>query len=149
MNKQKQLPANMPIDAIERVYIKELHRYSDQLINEIKQFLHTPMIDNVTSGTVEVFPDEDGDGVLSIGLYLKAELTHYIPFTEDVKDLPMIDVSAYEEESLVGLIVDLTQQWFAESWWKAGGWDYSLPLMVYGHDGFGSGDLIKLTSITK
>lgn len=32
----------MPIDAIERVYIKELDRYSDQLINEIKNFLKTP-----------------------------------------------------------------------------------------------------------
>ncbi|MCE7991768.1 MAG: hypothetical protein HEP71_07305 [Roseivirga sp.] len=145
MNKQKKLPQGIPIDAIERVYTKELDRYSDELINEIKSFLKTPLKEDVIEGSVEIFPDEYGDGVLSIGLYLRAELTEHIPFLDKVKDLPMIDLTGYEEENLVDLIVDITQRWFAESWWKAGGWEFKLPLTVYGHDGFGSGTAINLT----
>ncbi len=145
MSKQKRLPQGMPIDAIERVYIKELDRYSDQLINEIKDFLKIPLKEDVIEGSVEIFPDEYGDGFLSIGLYLKSELTNHISFVDNVKDLPMIDLINYDEENLVDLIVDITQRWFAESWWKAGGWEYKLPLKVYGHDGFGSGIVIDLT----
>lgn len=149
MTKQKQLPNGMPVDAIERVYIKELDRYANQLIDEIREFLKTPLEKEVVSGLVEIFPDEYGDGHLSIGLYLEAELSRHIAFVDDVKDLPLIDVDSYaDEESIPDLFVDLAQQWFAECWWKAGGWDLNLPVKLYGHDGFGSGKVIALTSTT-
>ncbi len=151
MSRQKNLPNGMPMDAIERVYIKELARYSNQLIKEIKTFLQQPLAEDITTSSVEIFPDEDGDGYISIGLYLKGEQTTHVAFVDEVKDLPLVDVEYYreeEEESIPDLVVDLIQQWFAECWWKAGGWDFKIPMNVYGHDGFGSGNVIKLTSET-
>ena len=149
MSKQKKLPPGMSIDSIKRVYRQELDRYSTQLILEIKEFLKEPIQKNIINGEVEIFPDEYGDGYLSIGLYLKGEKTQHITFVNQVKDLPMIDLNEYENENLPDLFVYLTQRWFAESWWKAGGWDYYLPIKLHGHEDFGYGEIINLTSITK
>lgn len=35
--------------------------------------------------------------------------------------------------------------WFAECWWKAGGWDYAIPASLQVHEGFGDGKPVKLT----
>lgn len=136
----------MSIDAIIRAYIRELERHSPQLIDEIKLFLVTDIPENVKEATVEVFPDEYGDGYTSIGLYLAGTTAKHIRFAEYVNDLPSIDIESYSEEvNIPDLIVDLVKQWFAACWWKACGWDYKLPVELFGHEGFGSGDSIKLT----
>lgn len=136
----------MPLDALNRVYLKELDRHSARLIGEIKDFLLIPISDDVTSATAEVFPDEYGDGYTSIGLYLAGKTTKHTPFAEYVNDLPLIDVESYEEDiSIPDLVVDHVKQWFAECWWKACGWEYELPLEIYGHESFGNGNSIKLT----
>ena len=146
MSKQKKLPERMTIDSLNKVYIKELERHSNQLINEIKSFLSEPIPSDVKEASVEVFPDEYGDGYTSIGLYLTRSTTKHIPFAEYVKDLPLIDVQSYEEEiSIPDLVVNHVKQWFSECWWKAGGWEYNVPIVVYGHEGFGDGESIKIT----
>ena len=147
MSKQKHLPNGMPIDAVSRAYTKELERHSEKLIEEISSFLAQRIPDGVSEATVEVFPDEYGDGVASVGLYLSGKLTKHIPFAEYVNDLPLIDVQSYEDEFRVpDLIVDHVKRWFAESWWKACGWQYSLPVELFGHEGFGDCSSIKLTN---
>ena len=45
----------------------------------------------------------------------------------------------------VGLLADTLQAWFAECWWKAGGWAWPIPLWLHVHDGFGDGRGIALT----
>jgi len=137
----------MAINSIKRVYINEFERHSIRLIDEIKLFLIEPISSDVTKATVEVFPDEYGDGYISIGLYLDSPNgAKHIAFAEYVNDLPLIDVQSYEEEfSIPDLIVDCAKQWFSECWWKACGWDFMIPVELYGHDGFGDGNSIKLT----
>lgn len=136
----------MPVDAISRVYARELGRHSAQLIEEIKSFLANEVASDVKEATVEVFPDEYGDGYTSVGLYLTGQVTKHIAFAEYVNDLPLIDVEGYKEEvSIPDLVVDHVKQWFAECWWKACGWDYNIPVELNGHEGFGDGNSIKLT----
>lgn len=137
----------MPINSIKNVYINELERHSNQLIGEIKLFLVEQIPSDVTKATVEVFPDEYGDGYISIGLYLDSPNgAKHVAFAEYVNDLPLIDVQSYEEEfSIPDLVVDYVKQWFSECWWKACGWDYNISVELYGHEGFGNGNSIKLT----
>lgn len=45
----------------------------------------------------------------------------------------------------VDLLADTLQAWFAECWWKAGGWAWPIPLWLHVHDGFGDGRGIALT----
>lgn len=100
MSKRKNLPNGMPIDAISRAYIREIERHSPQLIEEIKSFLATDIPEDVKEATVEVFPDEYGDGYASIGLYFAGTTTKSIRFAEYVNDLPSIAIESYEEESI-------------------------------------------------
>lgn len=146
MSKRKILPNGIPVDALNQVYLKELERHSVQLIAEIKLFLTDEIDADVKEATVEVFPDEYGDGYTSIGLYLSGQITKHVPFAEYVNDLPLIDVESYKEEvSIPDLVVNHVKQWFAECWWKACGWEYKIPVELYGHEGFGDGNSIKLT----
>ena len=145
MSKRKNLPTGMSEESIRKVYDKELSRHSDQLIEEIKAYLTKPIYSDVTSATVEVFPDEYGDGYTTIGLYLSGDKTTHVPFAEYVDDLPLIDVESYADEiHIPNMVVDLTKQWFAECWWKACGWGYKLPMEIYGHEDSGDGNSIQL-----
>ncbi|WP_188150707.1 hypothetical protein [Teredinibacter waterburyi] len=148
MSKQKILPNGLGEDVIARAYKKELARHQPQLIGEIKQFLAEPISEDIKGAYAEIFPDEYGDGYVGIGLYLEAITIKHIGFADYVRDLPSIDVFAYQENdvSIPDLVVNLVKQWFAESWFKAGGWDYPLAIDVNGHDGFGDGESIVLTS---
>jgi len=135
-------------DSIIRVYEKELDRHSEQLIQEIKKFISAPLSDEVKEASVEVFPDEYGDGYTGIGLYLTGKTTKHVPFADYVRDLPLVDIAWYRENDIyiADLVVDLVKKWFSESWFKAGGWEYPIAIEVGGHDGFGNGNFIKLTS---
>lgn len=145
MSKQKKLPSGMSVESLNRVYINELDRHSDSLIDEISFFLAKPISVDVTEVSIQVFPDEYGDGYTSVGLYLHGEVTKHTPFAEYVNDLPLIDVASYQEDiSIPDLVVDLVKQWFAESWWKAGGWNYQVSATIGSAD-FGNGNITQLT----
>jgi len=133
-------------ESIRRVYDKEIGRHSNELIEEIKAFLAKSIPSDVTSASVEIFPDEYGDGYTTIGLYLSGEMTTHVRFGEYVNDLPLIDVESYADDiHIPNMVVDLVKQWFAECWWKSSGWDYKLSVEIYGHEGFGDGESIPLT----
>jgi hypothetical protein len=145
MSKQKKLPNEMNVESLNRVYVSELDRYSDALITEISDFLIKAVPTDVKEASVQVFPDMDGDGYISIGFYLHGEITSHVPLAEYVTDLPLIDVEAYQEIiSIPDMVVDIVKQWFAECWWKARGWEYQIPATIGSMD-FGSGSIIQLT----
>lgn len=148
MKKQKQFPKGMSIQSIRRAYIKEIERHSNELISEIKTILSQYSGSDFKSANIEIFPDEYGAGCTSIGLYLFKQSSKHIPMAQYLNDLPIIDIDAYPDEYIPGLIIDIVKQWFAECWWKAGGWDYPLPVVLSGHEGIGNGELIQLTSCT-
>lgn len=43
------------------------------------------------------------------------------------------------------LMANILKAWFAECWWKAGGWSYAVPATVWVHDGLGDGQSIELS----
>ena len=148
MRKKKSLPNGLPEKVIKDAYDKELSRHSNQLIQEIRDFIKEPISSETKDATVEIFPDEYGDGHASIGLYLNGVTTKHIEFASYAKDLPLIDIQSYNENDIyvADLVVDLVKYWFAECWYKACGWDYPLAISVYGHEGFGEGNVIDITS---
>ncbi len=100
MSKQKSLPEGLPEKVIRDAYIKEFSRYSIQLIQEVRDFINTPVADDVKDATVEVFPDEYGDGHVSIGFYLRGTTTKHVKFADYANDLPLIDTQAYNEDEI-------------------------------------------------
>lgn len=145
MTNQKKLPNGMNVESLNRVYTKELGRHSDALIDEIANFLDEVVPSDVNEISIQVFPDEYGDGYTSIGLYLHGKTTKHIPFAEYVNDLPLIDVDSYREViSIADMVVDHVKHWFSECWWKACGWKYNLPVTIGSMD-FGDGSIIQLT----
>lgn len=146
MSKQKKLPDDLSEKVIANAILGELNKHSKQLIDEISEFTKQLIPKGVHSATVEVFPDEYGDGFVEIGFYFAGDVNTHIVFAEYANDLPLVDTLSYEDKfSIPDLVVDLIKQWFAESWWKAGGWQYPIPILLYGHEDFGNGSSIKLT----
>ncbi|MEW5787278.1 MAG: hypothetical protein AB1899_05435 [Pseudomonadota bacterium] len=45
----------------------------------------------------------------------------------------------------IHLMANALKAWFAECWWKAGGWTYPVPVTLQVHDGFGDGKPVTLT----
>ncbi|PCJ51663.1 MAG: hypothetical protein COA79_25610 [Planctomycetota bacterium] len=146
MTKRKSLPENMPFDSIKNVYIQELERHSNELIDELQEFIKKPIPSGESIAEITVFPDEYADGYVSISLYWSGIKTSSCSFAKYIDDLPLIDVASYFDEfSIPDLQVNLVKQWFTESWWKAGGWVYPASFTLNGHDGFGEDNEIYLT----
>ena len=158
MTKQKNLPDTLNQDQFMRIYRGELERHSDELISEIKQVLAITPNQDVTSAHLVVFPDEYGDGYATVSMYFDGKNKkidnadksifpgRHISFVEYVRDLPLVDVMAYEERfPMRDLTVDMVKQWVAECWWKAGGWNYPLNVEIFAGEGFGKSESILLS----
>lgn len=61
--------------------------------------------------------------------------------------MPDFDERYFESDEFPGIALQANscKAWFAECWWKAGGWAYALPAEVVIHDDFGDGERIILT----
>lgn len=147
MSKRKILPDGLDEKTVSRAYTSELERHSNTLITEIRSFLLETIDTDVLDASVEVFPDEYGDGYTSVGFYFRGKSIRHIAFAEYVNDLPAIDAMSYQENDILvpDIVVDLVKRWFAECWFKAGGWDYPIAVGINGHDGYGDGEVIVLT----
>lgn len=147
MSKRRVLPEGLDEAIISKTYLSELERHSNTLITEIKSFLLEAIDTDVRDASVEVFPDEYGDGYTSVGFYFRGKSIRHVTFAEYVNDLPAIDVMSYQENDVFvpDIVVDLVKRWFAECWFKAGGWDYPLAVELKGHDCYGDGEVIVLT----
>jgi len=61
--------------------------------------------------------------------------------------MPDFDEHYFESDAFPGIDLQAVtlRRWFAECWWKAGGWGYPLAVEIWIHDGFGDGERIILT----
>ena len=155
----RHLPPNIPIDKVENIYLDELNKISDTLIGKINIFIKTVPQESVESAEFQVFPDEDCEGESSIWMYFDGKNKKIdrndeslfagksVEFFTEFASLPTLDLDQYEELDYADMLVDLIVRWFAECWWKAGGWYYPVHVEILGHDGFGSVDKIELTEI--
>jgi hypothetical protein len=155
----RHLPPNIPVEKIEGIYRQKLQKLSDSLIEKIHEFIKISPEESVESAEFQVFPDEYGEGESTIWMYFEGKdkkidkndqrlfAGRSLEMYSDFSSLPTLDIEAYEDLNFPNMIADLIIEWFAECWWKAGGWYYPVPVEIFGHEGFGSGEIIPLTKI--
>ncbi len=131
-----------------------LEKHSPALLAQLRMVLEMPIGEGVTSASVEIFLDEHGETGPSVGMYFdgkdkKVDSSdptifpgRHLVLAEYLRGLAPFDVRYFSEDDFGA--ADITRDWFAEWWWKAGGWDYPLPVDVVVHDGHGNGEVIRL-----
>ncbi|WP_200882016.1 hypothetical protein [Nitrincola sp. A-D6] len=64
-----------------------------------------------------------------------------------LENMEPFDERYFSDEEFNGLTLaaNTIKYWFAECWWKAGGWSYAVPAKVWVHDGFGDGKAVELS----
>lgn len=155
----RHLPPNIPEKKIEEIYRQELEKLSDGLINQLHEFIKIIPEDSVEFAALQVFPDEYCEGNASIWMYFEGKNKKIdkndkrlfagksLEIYSNFKSLPTLDLNAYKNINFPDMLTDLIVEWFAECWWKAGGWYYPIPVEIFGVEGFGCGDIITLTKI--
>jgi len=148
-------------------YRRELDRVSSAIIAILRELFARAVNDDVKAAHVEVFLDEYG-GEPAVWIYYRGENNKI-----DHKDtslfagrslellLPLAALAEFDERYFVSLedgeveFPGLTlagntiKSWFAECWWKAGGWAYSLPTTLAVHDDRGDGNVVNLTETAR
>lgn len=139
-------------------YRRHLQRATPATIDRIRALLQRSLPEEPLAGEVQLFLGEDGQDTPEAWLYLsgannKVDAADPGLFAGKALDMqlalgdgPDFD-SAYFEEGFDGvtLIANTLKPWFAECWWKAGGWSWPVALTLAVHDGFGDGGRIALT----
>jgi len=120
--------------------------------------------EDVRYASVEIFLDDYG-GAPSVWMYYRGENNKvdgqdqalFAGRSLDL-ELPLTDLTAFDqryffsaEQEFPGLHLagNVMKSWFAECWWKAGGWCYPVPTLLKVHDDLGDGNLIQLTAAAR
>lgn len=144
-------------------YRRELDRVSVSVIEILRSLFNRLVNDDVQTAHVEVFLDEYG-GAPSIWIYYRGENNKVDHKDESLfagrsleLQVPLSALADFDERYFLSLedgdvefpgltlAGDTIKSWFAECWWKAGGWTYPLPTTLAVHDDWGDGNLINLT----
>ena len=139
-------------------YLGCLNRVSSDYIISLRELLSLSVPESVNEAEVQIFLGDDGLEPPNAWIYFQGkenkvdgsdqsifpgrsmELPSFIDKMED------FDESYYSEEfGGIGIIANITKNWFAECWWKAGGWAYRVPTKIWVHDDFGDGECIELS----
>jgi len=66
---------------------------------------------------------------------------------DSLQGLNTFDERFFTDGDFAGLhaAADVLKAWFAECWWKAGGWSYPIPTGVRVHDDYGDAETVSLT----
>ena len=153
----RSLPASVPKEKLPGIYRDRLDKLSDGLIDHLHQFIQKPLEPGVENARILVFPDEYGENISSIWMYFEGRnqkvdseddrlfAGRTLELFSDFSSLPDMDLAVYRELNFVDTLVDLIAAWFAECWWKAGGWYYPIPVEIIGKNGFGTCESIFLS----
>ena len=138
-----------------------LDKHSADLLVEIRALLSLPIGDGVTSASIVIFMDEFGERGPSFGLYFDGPNRRIDSSDDSIFPGRAMAIAEYIEElyeqeqfapqyfsdkdfGALDLQTNITKAWFAEWWWKAGGWDYPVPVDITAHNDFGDGNDIHL-----
>ncbi|WP_078082673.1 hypothetical protein [Microbulbifer mangrovi] len=143
-------------------YRRELDRVSVSVIETLRSLFKRVINDDVHTAHIEVFLDEYGSAP-SIWIYYRGENNKVDHNDESLFAGRSLDLQLHlsalanfderyffslEDGDLgfpgLALAGDCIKSWFAEIWWKAGGWVYPLPTTLAVHDDWGDGNLINL-----
>lgn len=140
-------------------YAQCLERLSSAAIAALRAHLDLAVQDGVTHAEAEVFVGEDDPYVPSIWIYYLGPNNRVdsgdmglfagrsLELSLGLEGLEEFDARFFTSEKFGGLpiVAGALTRWFAEMWWKAGGWDYRIPTTLTVHDGIGEGKPVKLT----
>lgn len=130
---------------------KSLDGLSKASILRIRNLLNEPTPIAIRSAEVQVFVDTENYGTPSLWLYFVGDNVKTSQASREVQlgleELEEVDEQYFTNFAFGGphLMADALKTWFAECWWKAGGWDYGVPVDVDVHDGYGDGHKIHLS----
>lgn len=140
-------------------YRRCLEKASKHLINELRALFTLPVPDTVLSAEVQIFFGEDGLETPSAWIYYSGDNNKVdnndptifagraMELSVGLEKMDAFHEDYFLDEDFDGLAIaaNTTQAWFAECWWKAGGWSYAVPVVAWVHDGFGDGNGIELS----
>ncbi|MGY0505413.1 hypothetical protein [Luteimonas sp. e5] len=145
------VPYGLTEEQFSAMYQRKLDRLSDGAIRVLRELHALPIGDGVDEAQIEIFPDEYG-GAPSAWAYWRGkhnkvdhkdqsifpgrslELKLGLEALADIDEQYFLDPDQFPGLRLSALLLS---RWLAESWWKAGGWGYTLPTTLSVHD-FGS-----------
>jgi hypothetical protein len=136
-----------------------LEKASNALIAELRDVIADSVPSTVTSAEVQIFLGQDGTDGPSVWLYYNGpnrRIDHTDPsifagrsrkLALGLAEMPYFDQRYFDSDLFPGidLRANAIKSWFAECWWKAGGWTFPCPTHLVVHDDFGDGDGIILT----
>ncbi len=141
-------------------YRQSLDKLADGAIAALRAHLARPVEAGVETAEVQVFINADDAQPLSLWIYYqgpdnKVDGSDERLFAGRSLALPLglaaqeaFDERYAQDEDFGGphIMADSAKAWFAECWWKAGGWDYPVPCCLSVHDGWGDGAVVRLTA---
>lgn len=141
-------------------YRQSLDKLADGAIAALRAHLARPVEAGVETAEVQLFLNADDAQPLSLWIYYqgphnKVDAADDRLFAGRSLALALglaaqepFDERYAQDEDFGGLhiMADSAKAWFAECWWKAGGWDYGVPATLSVHDGWGDGAVVRLTA---
>jgi len=160
----KVISPNIPLEKLDALFLSELEEDSDSMIEIITDLIEKPLEKNVENAEFLVFvPQFVDEGSHSVqfyldgknklvgsdkpGLYAGNSLRFYENF--DLSNFSENDEERFDKYNYPDKIADIIMRWFAECWWKAGGWKYPVPVTIASRSVFGSIEPIRLTRLQK
>lgn len=140
-------------------YRRWLDEASPKLIAELRALFAAALPATITSAEVQIFLGQDGRDDPCAYIYFdgankKVDRSDTSIFPGRTLEIqlglgmtPEFDDRYFEDDEFPGIDLQANsiKTWFAECWWKAGGWAYPLPVNLVVHDDFGDGELMILT----
>lgn len=129
------------------MYRRQLERVSAEAIEAFRDLLARDVPQDVDEASVVIFI-EDHAGTPNAWMYFTAEHNRVDPKDESIfpgrsmelklglQSLSRIDERYFDPDQFPGieLALPLLRGWLSECWWKAGGWDYPVPVLLSLHD---------------
>lgn len=140
-------------------YRRSLERASEAAIAALRLHLKQPVEADVERVEVQIFVGDEDPHAPSFWVYCLGQHNKVDPADSSLhagralelelglERLEAFDPRFFSDEAFGGVDIaaDALKAWFAECWWKAGGWDYLPTASLHVHDGYGDGKLVKLT----
>jgi len=153
------VPFGLTQDQFSARYRRCLDHSSARLIEELRQLFGRTVPSTVRASEVQIFFGDDGLNKPAVWIYYRGDnnkVDHSDPaifpgrsmqLSTGLECMDDFDESYFNDSLFNGLYIaaNSVKLWFAECWWKAGGWAYPIPVKLKVHDDFGDGTTIDLS----
>jgi hypothetical protein len=155
----KPIPFRLTAPQFQERYARGLERLSPIAIATLRAHLALPVEAGVDRAEVQIFPGADDPHEPAVWIYYlgphnKVDGTdatlhagRSLELALGLGQLEPFDTRYYTSDTFGGLdiVARALRLWFAQCWWKAGGWTYPTPTMLHLQPGWGDGKALALT----